>query len=103
MSLYVGADMVLSVEGLADQDGNAVTGATVNATVLESDASTEVTGVTWPVTLGDDGGGDYSGVIDDAVEITVGELYWIRIDISGGGADDQRWQREVAQRRGFND
>ena len=103
MSLFVGTDMVVEVEALADQDGNPVTGASVKATVLEADGETEVTGVTWPVTLGDEGGGDYSGVIDDAVNITVGKVYWVRVRIVGAGATDQRWQLEVAQRRGFND
>ena len=102
MSLYVGTDNLLT-NTVTDQDDNAVTGATVEATVLESDASTEVAGMTFPASFSDDGSGNYSVTLESTLDLTVGELYWIRIDISGGGADDQRWQREVAQRRGFND
>jgi hypothetical protein len=103
MTLFVGTDLLLQVSGLKDQDDNAVTGATVEATVLESDASTEVSGVTWPVTLSDDGGGDYSAVLEDTMELTEGRTYWVRVDITGGGADDQRWKQFRAERRGFSD
>jgi hypothetical protein len=103
MTLYVGTDLLLQVSGLKDQDDNAVTGATVEATVFESDASTEVSGVTWPVTLSDDGGGDYSAVLEDTMALDNGRLYWIKVEITGSGADDTRWESFVAERRGFDD
>lgn len=102
MSLFVGTDMKVEVTGLADQDGNPVTGASVKATVFEADGETKVTGVTWPVTLGDDDGGDYSGIIDGALGVSVDKLYWVLVETSGSGASAQWWQREVAKRRGFD-
>ena len=102
MALFINSDTLLT-QTVRDQDDNAVTGATVEATVLESDAITEVSGMTFPVTFSDDSGGDYSALLEDTLELTPGQQYWIRIDISAGGAQDQRWKRERAQRRGFNE
>lgn len=102
MAIYINSDNLLT-QTVKDQDGTAVTGATVEATVLESDATTEVGGMTFPVAFSDDGGGSYSATLEDTLELNLGKLYWIRVDISGGGAQDQRWQREQAERRGFND
>ena len=103
MALYINTDMLLEVNDLKDQDGNAVTGATVEATVYERDGETEVEGMTFPVSLSDDGSGNYSVTLEDTLELTLGNVYLIKVDIAGGGADDQRWSREVAKRRGFSD
>jgi len=101
MNLFINTDMVLRVGGLRDSDRNIVTGATIEATVLESDETTPVGGVSWPVTLTDDGGGNYSATLQDGMELTEGDEYWIKVDIVGNGADDQRWKKFTAQKRGF--
>lgn len=103
MALYVGNDMVITVAGLTDQAGAAVTSATVEATLFESDAATEVTGITWPVTLSHDGSGTYSGVMDKAAAVTLGAIYWLRVDAVAGSADARWWSQEVATRRLFDE
>lgn len=103
MNLYINTDMVLRVGGLRDTNGEVVTGATIEATVLESDETTEVTGVNWPVVLNDDGSGNYSATLQDGMDITEGSDYWVRVDIEANGADDQRWKKIKAQKRGFGD
>ena len=103
MALYINTDQILAVENLKDENGNTVTGATVEATVYESDGTTEVSGMTFPVSLSDNGSGNYSAVLEDTMELTLGKIYVVKVDIEGGGADDQRWSREVAKRRGFGD
>lgn len=102
MALYINSDNLIEMKDLQDQDGNALTGATVNATVYESDATTEVSGQSWPITLTDDGGGDYSGVLEDTMELTLYSGYWVKLEIDAGGAQDERWKFEVAERRGFD-
>ena len=103
MALFTNTDMLLKFDGLKDQDGNVITGADVRATVYQPDSKTEVSGMTWPITLSDDGNGNYSAVLEDSMELKLGSLHWIKLDISGGGADDQRWISEIAKRRGAND
>ncbi len=103
MILWIDTDNLLSLTDLRDQDGNAVEGASVNATLYEPDRSTEVGGQTWPLALSDDGGGNYSGVIEDTVNIEVGKVYWILVEIDGGGAQDTRWGKARALRRDFED
>ncbi|HKJ74726.1 MAG TPA: hypothetical protein VKA19_11470 [Alphaproteobacteria bacterium] len=102
MTLWVGNDLILSVSSLTDQDQQAVTGATLRATVYESDETTEVSGVTWPLALSDDGAGDYSATIPDTADLVVGNDYFVVVTASKGTIQ-QRWTaHEVAQRRPFS-
>jgi hypothetical protein len=98
--LLVGNTMEVTVSGLKDQDGNAVTGATVEVTVLDLQG-TEVSGQSWPVTLSDDGGGDYSGELDSGISLTVGTTYEVRIEVSGVGAEAEWREYRQAKRRTF--
>lgn len=97
MSLLVNNDMRLEVLDLTDEDGNLVTGATVQATLFQADRSTQVAGFSQPVTLSDDGGGDYSGTIPDTADLTVGQMYWIKITADDGVRKLERWRQEEAE------
>lgn len=96
------SDSLLEVKSLKDADGNLITGATVQATVYEDDRATEVGGQAWPLSLTDNGSGNYSAVLEDTMTLVLGRRYWIKVVIESGGADDTRWQRVVAALRPFN-
>ncbi len=103
--LYVGNDMLVSFSGagkLLDEKGAAVTGATVGMTLYEAGTTTVVKGETWPVTLVDDGEGEYSATLQDKVEITVGSKYDLKITVDGCGAQATWQQRMAAKVRKFD-
>lgn len=102
MSLFIGNDHRITLTGLKDEDGNLVTGATVTARLLEADAETEVSGVSWPTTLSDDGGGDYSGVLDDAASLEKGKAYYLEVKAVSGSTQAVWRQVQKAQFREFD-
>jgi len=50
-TLYVNNDHVLQLRGLRDAGGALITGAAAEATLYEADGTTEVAGITWPLSL----------------------------------------------------
>lgn len=102
MTLYVGNDHRVEVTGLKDDDGNVITGATVTATVYESDGTTEVSGVTWPITLSDEGSGTYGGTLSTDADIKENTRYIVNIKAVSGNTEALWRQNEPAIRRSFN-
>ncbi|MEF8794761.1 MAG: hypothetical protein V5A50_13955 [Thiohalorhabdus sp.] len=98
--LFVGNTMEVPVNNLRDQDGNAVTGATVEVTVLDREG-TEVSGATWPITASDDGSGNYSATLPPDLDLTVGTTYEVRIEVSGVGPEAKWREYRQAKRRTF--
>ncbi|TQE92535.1 MAG: hypothetical protein FKY71_19895 [Spiribacter salinus] len=99
VTLYVGNDHSISFTGdgaLKDQDGNTISGADVEMTLLQD--GTEVAGETWPVPLSDDGGGEYSAILSSTVDIQDRQRYVLRIEAEAGGTI-ARWDQEVLARR----
>lgn len=84
--IYLGNDHVVHLSGLKDDDGAAVTGATVEARVLDRDKQ-PVSGITWPVPLTHIGGGDYKGVIDASIVLEDRALYYVEVTASYNGLD----------------
>ena len=97
--VYTATDHRVRIPDLTDQDGTSVTGATVEMTLYESDGTTEVSGVTWPVTLSDDGGGEYSGVLPDTVNTQENTRYELRLVATSGSAK-RTWREPVVVRHG---
>lgn len=87
LTLYVDTDHALSVSGLQGSGGDYVNNATVQATVYESDGTTEVSGQSWPVTLDYQAGtdGNYSGVIDNAANLVDGAYYQVVVTATHNG------------------
>lgn len=88
MELLLGNDHHVQVTGLKNGlDDAAVSAATLSLTVLDSTGTTEVSGVSWPVTLAPVSGspGDYAGVLPREVAITLGAVYTVRVEISDSG------------------
>lgn len=111
--LYLGTDHLLEVPGrTAGGDkqaltngltGAALTGATVQATLLDSDRN-EVAGETWPVTLEEDAEfpGRYLTVLSADVEITAQQDLICRVIADAGDGLQRTWYLPlVAAEGGF--
>lgn len=84
--IYLDNDHVVHLTALKDDDGVVVTGATVEARVLDR-TKVAVDGITWPVTLTHTGDGNYEGVLDAAIEIEDRALYYLEVTVSYAGLD----------------
>lgn len=83
--IYINNDNLLTVSSLKNANGGAlVTDATVQATLYDSD-DTEVTGQTWPLVLGADGSGNYSGQLQDTINLVDQAQYEAVITAEGAG------------------
>lgn len=78
--LYVDNDHHIRLFDLRDSDGTGITGATVQATLYESDGVTEVTGVVWPLSLAYDADERaYVGELPAALEVVSGRRYKLNV------------------------
>lgn len=93
-TIYVGNDHTISVTELKDQAGNTVTGATVVMSLLDKRSRVVVTGLDFPLTLAEGTAGNYSVVMDKAVEVDIGSKYYVSITAVSGTMDAQ-WDIEV--------
>ena len=83
--LYYQSDNLLKVNDVTNNaTGVVITGATVTVTLVEIGTATEVTGQSWPATLNDDGGGDYSVTLTDSMSLDLTKQYTAKITINGG-------------------
>jgi len=73
----------LGVEGVRDIDGDPVTNATVEATMLDRDGN-EVAGTSWPVALTHDTAGNYYVTLDADLDIKAHKRYIIEITATSG-------------------
>lgn len=101
-TIYIDNDMYISLERggrLKDENGNYITGATVEVTLYEADGSTEVGGISWPIVL-DEGSedGEYFGVIPSEAEIEAGERYFLDIKATTTEGSNARWVKMVEPR-----
>ena len=97
--IYIDNTMVATLRALTDESGDAVTAATVSVTLYESDESTEVGGVSWPVTLTHDADGTYQGDLSADVEVVAGRVYKAKVVATHNGRTYTGWQDAYAERR----
>ena len=97
--LYDGNDHVVRLKGLKDSAGEDVTAATVEATLFDGEA--EVPGQAWPLVLTADGTGNYTGVLDSAVQVTVGKRYSLHLTATIGTTEGEWREYVVVRRRDF--
>ena len=97
-TIYLDTDHTLSVT-LTDQDGAAVTVATVTATLYELDRVTEVAGQSWPTTLAHTSGGIYTGALSDALAVKANRRYLLKVVSVIGTTTTTDWQRVYAAYR----
>ena len=88
-NIYISNDTQIDVTGLQNAaDSSYLNAATVTATLKDS-AGSEVSGVSWPLTLSyvASSDGNYSGTIDKAVSISEQVSYFLEITAAQGGID----------------
>jgi hypothetical protein len=88
-SIYIGNDHAVTLTGLVDSAGTPLTTASVDATLLHQVTLQEVAGETWPITMSHIADGEYTCVIDKAVDISRGAGYVLRVMASAGTSDAQ--------------
>jgi len=93
-TLYIGNDHVVEIASLQDQDGNAITSGTVEATLYEASVvngalvkGSAVSGGS--LTLSHEGGGVWSGILDSAAAITHGGTYLLTVTVVVGSTEQQ--------------
>lgn len=97
--LFIGNDHLVTLSGLKDQDGAAITSATVQATLYERDRSTEVAGVTWPLALTHVADGAYEAQLPESVGVLLNRTYALKVAASVGEANYESWLDVYTERR----
>lgn len=79
-------DNEIQLIGLADARGTYQNAGTVEVTIKDRDGA-EVAGQTWPLTLSYVSGseGDYRGVLDAALDVSVNDSIRAHVDVTAGG------------------
>jgi len=93
LKIFVDNDHTLKLENLQDQDGNAITSATVEAEVLDRDGN-QVSGISQPITLTHQSNGNYEGTLDSSAELNFVNSYTIKITATKGSTKAV-WQPAV--------
>ena len=94
--LDVDNDNTVYLDSLTGPDGEYVNNATVTA-VLKDSTGTNVTGVSWPLTLAyiTDSNGRYSGVIESVADLIDGATYILGVTATVDGDMNTYIEREV--------
>lgn len=96
--IYLDNDNLLTVSALKNANGGAlVTDATVTATLYDA-SDAEVTGQVWPLIMGGDGAGNYSGQLQDTLNLTDGGNYTAVVSADGVGLQAQ-WRMSLIARK----
>lgn len=91
--LYVNNDHVIEIQGLRDDSGNIVAGATAEATLYESDGVTEVPNQVWPLELIYTGSkGTYRGELSSAVGVSDAGRYKLKLTAEYVGKRFEVWR-----------
>ena len=97
LTLYVGNDMILEVEGLTDEaSGEVVNDAGVNAT-LYTLAGAEVAGQVWPIAMPyvAETSGIYRATLADTLALVPNQRYRARIVADAGPGQRGQWDIDV--------
>jgi len=97
--LYTGTDMILSLAGLVDDAGDPITNATVELTELEDCDGVTPDGITLPLALNHVDAGTYEGQIEDSIEVTVGQVFTGKIEVTSTAGDSSWYETIVVRRR----
>jgi hypothetical protein len=97
LTLYVGNDMILEVEGLTDEaSGEFVNDADVTAT-LYTLTGAPVPGQVWPIAMPHlaDSNGIYRATMADSLDLTPNQRYRARLIADGGPGRRSQWDIDV--------
>lgn len=85
-TLFLNNDHIVELKGLQDANGDFVGGATVLATLYQSDGVTEVLGVSWPLVLNYQGArGTYRGELPASVAVEDKGRYKLKLEATSIG------------------
>ena len=91
-TIFIDCDSIVEVTGVADSDGNWLNAATVQVTLYIGDTPTEVSGVTWPITLSNVADGKFQGTIPDDAVLTPCMLCRAEFSIDAGAGLKRVWE-----------
>lgn len=97
LTLYVGSDMLLEVEGLSDDvTGASVNNASVSVTLYDA-AGSEVGGETWPKAMPYVPNTDalYRATMPDTLGLTANERYRAHVVADGGPGRCATWELDL--------
>lgn len=97
LTLYVGNDNVITLNGLIDSDGSYVNSATVVVTLVEANTLVEIVGESWPLTMTyiAASNGDYKATLADTLAISNGDELTAYVDADGGAGKHAYWEIPV--------
>lgn len=106
INLYGGSNSLdIEIRGLKNSvSGDYIVDAIVTATIYEEDGTTEVSGVTWPVSMSyiAASNGNYSGTVDSDSEIVIGSKYKVVVSATDLEGNKGEWiENSIAKRRRF--
>ena len=91
--MLIDTDMVIEVLGVTDAiAATAITTATVLVTLLDDSDDTEIGGVTWPLTLVHDTGGDYRVTLPDTMVLSPCVQCKAQLSIDDGAGLYREWE-----------
>lgn len=91
--LYKSTTSKLGLIGLVDEDGSAVTNATVTASLTDTSGD-ELNGQSSPITLTHDSGGNYYGTLSEDLDVKAGKRYRVEITATSGNLQSV-WRESV--------
>lgn len=97
--IYIDNDHVVTLSSLVGADGEPVTVATVSMTLYESDGTTQVGGVSWPVPLTHDASGTYTGNLSASASVTQGKIYKVKVTATHNSRTYTGWQDAYCELR----
>lgn len=99
--IFVGNDMRVYARGLKDASGLLMTGATVQATLYESDGVTEVSGQTWPLSMVEVSDGNYEATLAKEANVTADTQYEVKVTAVASDIDGEWKEPVIATKRRF--
>lgn len=98
--ILVESDSQVFFNSFVDDDDAFINDGTVVATLFESDGTTQVTGVSFPLTLSyvAASDGNYQGTMGRAVNVTKGVNYRMKYTATSGAFQRVRWNDVIARR-----
>ncbi len=96
--VYDENDNLIELDELQDAtDSSYENSATVTVTLYEADQTTEVTGETWPMTMGyvASSNGKYRGVLRDALSLNINRRYFAKVTADAGTDKKGVWWEPI--------
>ena len=91
--LYKSTSSRLGLTSLTDANGDAVTNATVEATIYDRN-NQQIGGTSWPISLTHSSGGNYYATLDYDLDIRIGKRYQVEV-VATTGSLKKTWREDI--------